>query len=98
MTEKLKPCPFCGTYISLQVVDRTLGRLRERWHVRCPTCDLLGKEAESPENAITYWNTRTPDPLVQAVVDAAGEWHTRTIPSTEMALNRAVRKLREAQG
>ena len=64
---ELKPCPFCGSenlYVHTNI---------EESDVFCPECETNGPVHNSDAEAIAAWNTRTPDPAVLALVDAARE-------------------------
>lgn len=56
MSEPLLPCPFCGRETAK---PKSSGRWG--WFVGC-TCHAVGPNAESKEDAIKAWNTRT-EPL-----------------------------------
>jgi Lar family restriction alleviation protein len=66
MTEKLKPCPFCGSDNQIiENVSRTLsyrGRpfLRVQFCVNCVDC-TCGALGGSIKDAIAAWNRRTND-------------------------------------
>jgi hypothetical protein len=51
MTEKLKPCPFCGGG------GHAIRAMGETW-VRCMTCESHGKVCSNHDAALTAWNTR----------------------------------------
>jgi hypothetical protein len=59
MSEKLKPCPFCGTPAAVQ---RKVSRAA--WLIYCPSevhvCPVVVETDwfESEERAIAAWNTR----------------------------------------
>ncbi|MBQ9564189.1 MAG: Lar family restriction alleviation protein [Synergistaceae bacterium] len=61
MTDKLKPCPFCGGEAVLDFVDD------DAWYVHCidydGDCDMRPhtKSYETPEEAIEVWNRRAND-------------------------------------
>lgn len=80
MTDKLKPCPFCGGKASLYV-DKF-----ENYFTGCEVCDFyLGIEIEhdcelrhgflakhySKESAIEAWNTRKP---MDRIVEQLEKW------------------------
>ncbi len=114
---ELKACPFCGGTaidVGLEAYRPVGGTPDDRWRVRCKSCWSPGAWGDSSDEAITHWNTRTPDPLaplVQAVVDAAKAWYEVWLtigvakPIREghngrplSDLIEAVHKLRETQG
>ncbi len=53
-TEELKPCPFCGEKENL-IIHMGTGW---QYFVICKKCNA-DRFAESKENAIKAWNTRT---------------------------------------
>ena len=72
----LKPCPFCGgeeLRFKTEDIDGWIA------FVECISCDdMVGPMsankhddmADAEEDAAKVWNTRAPDPRVQALVDA----------------------------
>ena len=65
MTEKLKPCPFCGN--ERVCLDSWTSSLKgELWYVICKKCGvvLMGSKGYSPNgfdngyDAIEHWNSR----------------------------------------
>ena len=58
MTEKLKPCPFCGSD-DLEI--------RNRHYVECLNCETFGPAPDKPmaswrtDNAVEAWNRRAKD-------------------------------------
>jgi Lar family restriction alleviation protein len=75
---KLKPCPFCGGEARTRTT-RKMNRGGTRYYVECKHCyassnpwyDLGATDTKA--EAITAWNTRTPDPTHDALVEAL-EW------------------------
>lgn len=66
--ESLKPCPFCGGEASLyfnpdQAPDG-------EWRVSCYACDVALTQWDTPNGAITAWNTRARPEPSEAVVEA----------------------------
>ena len=62
MSNKLKPCPFCGGHAIIDGCDDTL------WIVICKECNAAIGYKETQEEAIEEWNRRvqptfTPDEL-----------------------------------
>lgn len=55
MTEKLKPCPFCGGEASMHA------NYEFRW-VECDSCELETNTSDSVEAAVKRWNTRHAEP------------------------------------
>lgn len=56
MSEKIKPCPFCGHEDST-IENPTAGG----FFVRCTWCIAEGPIAYTEQNAINNWNTRDAD-------------------------------------
>lgn len=57
--EKLKPCPFCGTfgpglYVTSNAYDAPF--------VECNNCGSCGPVEATEERAIESWNSRAPEP------------------------------------
>lgn len=76
MPDELKPCPFCGGEVEMQIYPQQVGEgdIRENYFIRCNNgdhdanvCDFL----ENPDDAITAWNTR-PEPVQSS--DALDQW------------------------
>ncbi|MBQ7578130.1 MAG: Lar family restriction alleviation protein [Synergistaceae bacterium] len=60
MSEKLKPCPFCGCEAVLMTHYDTV--YKEISHfVTCSYCGVCTKYYLSSEKAISAWNTRAED-------------------------------------
>ena len=62
MSDKLKPCPFCGGHAIIDGCDDTL------WIVICKECNASIGYKETEQEAIEAWNSRvqptfTPDEL-----------------------------------
>jgi len=59
MTEKLKPCPFCG---SEDVELVSFGAKTVSYQVKCNTCEAYGplfyNGNEAASRAALFWNTR----------------------------------------
>lgn len=53
--EEIKPCPFCGS----KKVDICRTNPDACW-VRCHKCDTDAPSFKTREEAIQFWNTRTP--------------------------------------
>ena len=54
MTEKLKPCPFCGEKDEVWVIQRMDGP----YWVQCPDCGGSGSREATEEEAVIAWNRR----------------------------------------
>lgn len=55
----LKPCPFCWS-VDLMVRAREFDPSYTRYRVSCGQCGTQGPIAIGLAEAITAWNTRTP--------------------------------------
>ena len=64
---ELKPCPFCS---GTKVYVRTI---MQEADIFCPECETNGPVHNSEAEAVAAWNTRTSDPAVQALVEAAND-------------------------
>lgn len=53
MTEKLKPCPFCGEDEDLAVLPDSV-----YYSVNCESCGTIGPAELKPEYAVAAWNRR----------------------------------------
>lgn len=53
MTDKLKPCPFCGGKNIYMFTD-----IMSRWWVFCKDCDVQAGRHETKEQAVDAWNRR----------------------------------------
>ena len=72
MSDKLKPCPFCGGEAIIDGCDETL------WIVICKECNASIGYKETKEEAIEAWNKRieptfTPDEL-DAIRRNVSDW------------------------
>ena len=79
MTEKLKPCPFCGGEARLQKHERVFihGKTTRAAYVRCLQCDArtervpyeeFGKSSYSADahiKAVNAWNRRDADKFLK---------------------------------
>ncbi|MCR4819356.1 MAG: Lar family restriction alleviation protein [Fretibacterium sp.] len=70
MTEKLKPCPFCGGEAAVVEIEPRLYRpvMNKPFCVLCTSCDLYfgydydyGGEFDTKEEAAAAWNRRAGD-------------------------------------
>lgn len=61
MADELKPCPFCGGNAETRN-SKWVGR--DHWGVACTGCGdpWFDCRADTEAEAITAWNTRTPEP------------------------------------
>jgi len=70
LQEALKPCPWCrGTELRPPMQD-----IWQKWLIGCASCGAEGPQAQTPALAITWWNTRAPDPEARnTVLDEAAQ-------------------------
>jgi hypothetical protein len=64
MSEKLLPCPFCGTHVAGPYFNEYIGdRRHPHWSVDCSNCPAgIIVDGETPDGLIAAWNARpTPD-------------------------------------
>ena len=68
MTDKLKPCPFCGGEAEL-IIDEAC---YYKSQVYCKKCGVRTNRQHIPEIAVTTWNTRKPtDKVVKQLEENA---------------------------
>lgn len=65
MSEKLKPCPFCGYDLNREphiccFVNETRRIMPDNVQVHCTGCGARGGSAWNEAEAILKWNRRTP--------------------------------------
>ncbi len=72
MSEELKPCPFCGAKAERYTVMFTGDAFRVRCSGACGDLVNTGS-AMTRERADQVWNTRTPDPRIERLVEALWE-------------------------
>lgn len=66
MTDKLKPCPFCGSHNV--GVFHYKAALRDSFACNCYNCHVGMYPVETEEQAIEDWNTRKPmDRIVEQI-------------------------------
>ena len=53
MNHKLKPCPFCGQFDPVSIVE-----YMGYFSVNCSDCDVDGPLADHREGAVDSWNIR----------------------------------------
>ena len=77
MTEKLKPCPFCGSETAPTVIDLgvdlgTIGSVTiVVCHIPHKGCGAATNWRENSEKAIAKWNHRANEAAIDAAVKAA---------------------------
>lgn len=85
MSDKLKPCPFCGGKAIIDGCDDTL------WIVICKECNASIGYKETEQEAIDAWNSRvqpmfTPDEL-DAIRRNVSDWRAeRELPEIEQSI------------
>lgn len=75
MTDKLKPCPFCGGNAKVRETGyrKWDGSHRRFYIVECECC-TVNIENDKKEEAITSWNTRKPmDRIVEQLEEEQGK-------------------------
>jgi Lar family restriction alleviation protein len=63
MTDKLKPCPFCGSEVSQQINDAWYAD-----YIRCKECGAEMK-VNTGESVDVYWNTRPLEDALQKRIE-----------------------------
>lgn len=66
---ELKPCPFCG----MGGVSYAYEKSRLCFVVTCNVCDAEGPEQHEEAGAVTAWNTRASDPVIERQAKAIDE-------------------------
>ncbi len=56
MSEKLKPCPFCGGEASMSIGRN--GENEQLMYVECVSCAGMANMCRYRAEAVTAWNTR----------------------------------------
>lgn len=91
----LKPCPFCGEVPTIKNKSENLALFVCRGEVCYGsgmwTCFLR----EDQDKAIAAWNARTPDPAVQALVEAL-ELADAALSGANMDMKHVWRKIKSA--
>lgn len=80
MTTEIKPCAFCGEYdgeCAISGVPNHQGK--QKFAVYCNGCFSEGPPAETKEEAIEAWNTRSPTPAASGAAPAEFDPWLRTI-------------------
>ena len=76
--KKLKPCPFCGSAVTLNY-DTLIGSDSPEKYFRiiCPNCEMgcpdALYEAKHREEIIKAWNTRTLEPVVREAMKSVNQ-------------------------
>jgi Lar family restriction alleviation protein len=74
--DKLKPCPFCQSAgVSLSYSTDPTGETINGRFVECESCAANGPVCGTEAEAITAWNTRTPNSVITELVEAARDAH-----------------------
>lgn len=58
MNEELKPCPFCGYALMVDLYSE------RRHYIHCPSCETDGPKEKTPEQAVTAWNRHATPALI----------------------------------
>lgn len=58
MTEKLKPCPFCGCEFDLDSGLMGFGKKTKSVYIKCPFCRAKTPIEFSVEDVVKVWNRR----------------------------------------
>jgi len=70
MSEKLKPCPFCGG----EATCHTQANFRaSTFAIRCKSCGCFSALYDDFPQAIAAWNARTPNTSVKADVESVAK-------------------------
>lgn len=86
MTEKLKPCPFCGR--SPYIQKRPVAQKKCIYAVKCH-CGVLTHFMERQYKAIEVWNTRKP---MERIVEQLEEEKSYSCsPQYNKAIDRAIK-------
>ena len=64
MASELRPCPRC------LATGEILYHHGDRWLPQCPACGLSGPTYFVRDEAVAWWNTRVPDPLLAEMATA----------------------------
>lgn len=93
MTEKLKPCPFCGS--DDVVVEETYAS----GYVRCRGCGAEGGFRYSHEEAAAAWNSRTNAKKLVARINVSDEQVRRMVDdAVSAAIDDYMEQIRKAVG
>ena len=65
MSDKLRPCPFCGAGYGLHIEKHRIGS-RDTFGITCSICGCQISNCFDEESAIYYWNMRGEDRLTVA--------------------------------
>ena len=74
MSEKLRPCPFCGEEVTL---------VKDIWwfadhRAESSACDVTGPSATDEDDAIKLWNTRPVEDALIEVIQEYLDWGAMT--------------------
>lgn len=63
MTEKLKPCPFCGAKRGLYVLFDGYDATCITWRIFCDSCKsiVMNERADTKKEIVAEWNRRVDD-------------------------------------
>ena len=74
MTDRLKPCPFCGGEARYIDATTAIPYDREIYFVECKECRSNSDMYYSLENAIKAWNTRKPIDRIVEQLEEEVKW------------------------
>ena len=59
MSEKLKPCPFCGSgLIKIKTVDKDNFKKKGKYYIECSLCGATSGYYNKRRDSANAWNTR----------------------------------------
>lgn len=93
MTEKLKPCPFCGSN------DVTLEETYESGYVRCRSCGAESGFRYSHDEAAAAWNRRTDSKVLVVMLNVSYDQVRRMVDeAVSAAIDDCMERIRKAVG
>ena len=96
MEDRLRECP-CGHEAHIIFEDGI--KVADPWSVACKKfdCPWVFQTFPSREKAISEWNTRAPDPLLEKMAEALEELDDMFDPTSRVGeiINRALKEYRE---
>ena len=93
MTEKLKPCPFCGSK------NVTVCELYPSSYARCRACGAEGSLRDSHDEAAAAWNRRTDAKELVARINISDEQVRRMVDeAVSAAIDDCMEQIRKAVG
>ena len=93
MTEKLKPCPFCGSN------DVTVNEVYPSSYARCRVCGAEGGLRSSHDEAAAAWNSRTDAKGLVVMLSVSDEQVRRMVDeAVGAAIDDCMEQIRKAVG